>query len=145
MSRSAGRAVYAVSLGRDVGVDVEQIRDLPGLTEVARRLFAASERELLAGSPESSRTRVFFRLWSRKEALAKAIGSGLFNQLNVIDLSALSSGSNILVKWPGDPGRDREWAVCDLGEDEGFAMALAAEWPCVLPPRLRPFAMDSGQ
>lgn len=69
-----------------VGIDIEAIRPLDDWEQVARRILHPSEEEALRtiNAPEARR-RAFFRLWVRKEAVAKAIGLGLGDYLNQID------------------------------------------------------------
>jgi 4'-phosphopantetheinyl transferase len=77
VSHSAGVVVFAVARGREVGVDVEQVRpDFP-VDEVARRFLSPRQQDTLAASAQQDRVDVFYRLWTRKEALLKALGVGL--------------------------------------------------------------------
>jgi 4'-phosphopantetheinyl transferase len=61
LSRREELALYAFSRGGEVGVDVEAVHPLPSY------LKAAADQRPLA----------FYRHWTRKEALAKALGVGL--------------------------------------------------------------------
>jgi 4'-phosphopantetheinyl transferase len=76
-SRSGVTYLIAVSRGRSVGVDVEQLEPLPDLDSVARRLLAPAEVEAIARAPEHLRTRWFYNAWTRKEAYVKAVGAGV--------------------------------------------------------------------
>ena len=77
MSHSGGLALYAVARGRRVGVDVEHIRAGPSFMQIARRFYSPRECAELESLPADRRTGAFFRLWTRKEAHAKATGRGL--------------------------------------------------------------------
>ena len=77
-SHSGGIAVLALTLDNDVGVDVEIPRPLPDLLEIARDTFHPSEWAAIAGiTDDIGRTAAFYRCWTRKEAIAKAVGLGL--------------------------------------------------------------------
>lgn len=74
---------------RPVGVDIEQIRD--GLDELslAKRFFADEEYSYLSLLPDQQVTDAFFKIWVCKEAVIKALGTGLSCDLRsfVVDVS----------------------------------------------------------
>lgn len=72
LSHSGERALVAVALDVEVGVDVEQIRPMPEWQGIAERFFPPSEAAELAGESD------FFRRWTRIEAVLKARGVGLY-------------------------------------------------------------------
>ena len=76
ISHTDGLIACAVTIGREVGVDVEQIgRHLTH--DVAGRFFAPKEVTDLRALPEVDQRRVFFDYWTLKEAYIKARGFGL--------------------------------------------------------------------
>src|SRR5438094_10495422 len=77
VSHSKSLGLYAVTRDRRVGVDIERIRPLPDLDEIAERVFSPEERLALRRLPPARRPEGFFNCWSRKEAYGKAIGYGL--------------------------------------------------------------------
>lgn len=89
LSHSHGLAAIGVSLGREVGVDVEMLRQDFASEDIARRYFSAKEVRELAGLPSESRTEGFFRCWTRKEAYIKARGDGLYVPLDSFSVSLL--------------------------------------------------------
>ena len=140
-------AVYAVAIGRDVGIDIEatghvelsSLRDDGGplrddrntLTDVeingiARKVFSTLECEALKALQPDERRAAFFRIWARKEAYIKAHGQGFgyptrsFSVSHCVDDDALIGD----VSAPDAPQR---WRVIGLPAPRGFAMALAAE------------------
>lgn len=72
MSDSGERALYAVTLGTEVGVDVERIRPMEGAAAIAARFLPEAEAGAVRLDPLS-----FFRVWTRREAYLKCIGVGL--------------------------------------------------------------------
>jgi len=70
-------ALVAVSTGRDLGVDLERVRDDVDWEEIAEQLFSEEERAALGSLPAPWRRSSFFATWTQKEALLKALGCGL--------------------------------------------------------------------
>jgi 4'-phosphopantetheinyl transferase len=76
ISHTDGLIACAVTIGREVGVDVEHIgRHLTH--DVAGRFFAPDEVTDLRRLPVEDQARVFFDYWTLKEAYIKARGFGL--------------------------------------------------------------------
>ena len=76
ISHTDGLIACAVTIGREVGVDVEHIgRRLTH--DVAGRFFAPQEVKDLAILPEDEQQKAFFDYWTLKEAYIKARGFGL--------------------------------------------------------------------
>jgi 4'-phosphopantetheinyl transferase len=76
LSHTDGLIACAVTIGREVGIDVEHIgRRLTH--DVAGRFFAPSEVHDLEALPADEQPRVFFDYWTLKEAYIKARGFGL--------------------------------------------------------------------
>ena len=110
LSHSGALALIAVAWARQVGVDVEQIRPVPGLDEVAARVCTAEERKTLASLPEPRREGAFLAMWTRKEALAKLTGEGV---------RALARAHCL-------QGHDR-CSLVELDDLAGYAASVAAE------------------
>lgn len=77
LSHCAGLVVCAVTIGREIGVDCENINRNAEISNLASRVFSPREQEYLDSAPESQRALAFFRLWTLKEAYVKARGIGL--------------------------------------------------------------------
>lgn len=81
LSHSADLALLAIVNDCEVGVDVEQVREVDDLERLVERYFHPTEiRDIL--SAESSRNVAFFRHWTAKEAVLKAFGSGITERLD---------------------------------------------------------------
>lgn len=70
-------ALIAIARSREVGVDIERIRDDVESLQLAERFFSRSEFERLRHLPADQAHRLFFSLWTSREAYLKAIGIGL--------------------------------------------------------------------
>jgi 4'-phosphopantetheinyl transferase len=80
LSHTAGIAVCAVTVGSQLGVDVEaqRMRGLPA------RCFCEQELEMLRALPLLEAARTSLSLWTLKESLLKAIGFGLSVEPNQV-------------------------------------------------------------
>jgi 4'-phosphopantetheinyl transferase len=82
LSHSHERALIGVTLGVEIGVDVERFRPMPDCLALAERFFPPSEAAAFAAvfatMPAPDRERDFFRRWTRIEAVLKARGVGLY-------------------------------------------------------------------
>lgn len=87
LSHTRGLAVLAIAAGRDVGIDVERLRDdKPAPLKIAERYFTAGERSALEAANREDQPAAFYRLWTRKEAVAKLLGDGLQTPLSAFDV-----------------------------------------------------------
>ncbi len=65
-----------------VGVDVERVRPRPRALALARSRLHPKEADALAAVPDAERDEAFARLWTAKEAVLKARGTGLVGGLD---------------------------------------------------------------
>lgn len=128
VSVSHGVALYAVTRGRAVGVDVERMRDGMAHAGLAERYFSAAERTELGRLPAGDVAAAFFAGWTRKEAYVKALGTGLRTRLDGFAVS-LAPGvpARLLAPSPGDV---RRWTLAGLDTVPGWAAALAVAGDC---------------
>ena len=122
-SRTLGLVAVALGRGTRVGVDVERVHRGPAEGPLPAFVLTAAERDVLEAPGRSDREMMFFRLWTRKEAVAKAMGVGIGCRLQTID-----------VPWGGIVGVARHplgsHAVCDLALGAGVVGAVATRTPC---------------
>ena len=127
LSHAGGLVLYAVAAGREVGVDVEVVREGVPCEELAERFFSRRERAALLALPAGDRRRAFFECWTRKEAYIKGRGEGLSLALDSFDvsLSPLAPAA-LLATRDNRPGAAR-WSLRELSVGPGYAAAVAAE------------------
>ncbi|MEU3771924.1 4'-phosphopantetheinyl transferase superfamily protein [Streptomyces sp. NPDC032472] len=116
LSHVHGRALVALTLGRAVGIDLDQPRPGFPLEAFARRYFPAPERDLVlsAGPTAADRERMFLRLWTRKEALVKAAGSRMALGVRQPVCGAAGPTSAPAQVRPRHPGLHGTWTVQNL-------------------------------
>lgn len=78
VSHSGTIVVVAVTAGTEIGVDVELVRPVERHAQLARRWFSDADSASLAGAPADLRARRFMELWTRREAIGKLSGEGLW-------------------------------------------------------------------
>ena len=126
-SHSNGVALYAVTAGREVGVDLEFVRaDFAGV-EIAESFFSRREVSALRALPPGALTDAFFDCWTRKEAYIKARGEGLSHPLERFTVSLAPGEPAALLCTDDDPREAARWSLVRLPPGEGFRAALAVE------------------
>ena len=127
VSHSHGIALYAVTRGREVGIDVERIRFNLAVAEIARRFFSQREVAMLRALPTEEQREAFFRCWTRKEACLKARGEGLSLPLNQIDVSPAPGKPDAAPGTQPDSSEASRWLLQELAPAPGYVGALAVE------------------
>ena len=127
LSHSRDVALYALTHGRQVGVDVEYMKDDIAYDELAQVSFSPNEQALLRSLPLEAKRKAFFNCWTRKEAYIKARGLGLSLPLHLFDVSLLPSEPIALLASREDPGEVKRWTFQNLYPGTGYAAALAVE------------------
>lgn len=123
VSHSRGLALYAFAQGREVGLDVEYVREDFASEEVARQFFSARELAALGSLPKGTWTRAFFNCWTRKEAYIKATGAGLSCPLSSFSVSLDPERLTALTWVEGDASEVARWSACEIGVGTRYAAA----------------------
>lgn len=122
-SGSGGLGIVAIHPTAAVGVDVERIHEFADEADLARMLLSGPEVDEYSVLDVPVRVRRLLDSWTRKEALAKAEGSGLRQGLDRFRLHP----------WPGPDERKVEGASKQLWVTPlalpctGFIAALASD------------------
>lgn len=89
-SLSRSNNLFAFVIGRSnqfLGIDVEQIKPDIDFTDIARHYFSIKEQQsILFLDKIVDQKRTFFEIWTRKEALLKAIGIGINTKLSKVQV-----------------------------------------------------------
>lgn len=128
VSHTDGVALLAFVMGPELGVDVEKIRPVRDLKDLANRFFSVSERQKLNElESEDELHTAFFRCWTRKEAYIKGKGEGLSIPLHQFDVSLEPDATQALIATRPDASEVSRWLVRDVGLDPSYVAALAIE------------------
>jgi len=126
LAHSQTVALYALTHGREIGIDIEYVDEDCSSLDLAERFFSPTEASILRGLAPHLRTSAFFDCWTRKEAYIKARGQGLSFPLNCFTVS-LTPGQPPLLTIDDDPLEASRWMLIDLFAGLEFRSALAIE------------------
>ncbi len=126
VSHGRGHGLIAVAAGGRLGVDIEERRARDDLEDLTGAVLGPNETREFALLRGNARTHFFFRMWTLKEALIKALGLGFSQDPAEFEVPvAVRRGARTSTfRFPSRPGA--LWRVDDLGTDD-FAAALALE------------------
>jgi 4'-phosphopantetheinyl transferase len=127
ISHSGGLLLVAVTCGRRVGVDVEQLRPVDAFDEIAARFFSPCEHAAIRALPPQQRQAAFFACWTRKESYLKATGDGLSQPLDRFDVSVAPDDPAALLAHRADALECARWSMVNLSLGPGYAGALTVE------------------
>ena len=131
LAHSGDVIVYAFTLRRKVGIDVEKIRPEIKVMELAMSQFADNEINSLQACAPIERADAFFRGWTRKEAYVKARGEGLSFPLNKFAVT-MNRSEPVQISWAeNDPGCASNWSMFNLDLHPGYTAAVVVEGQAV--------------
>lgn len=134
LSHCRDMALIGLSRAAPIGVDVEHIRPLPDRDALIAHCFSHAEQAWLARQPPACQEQDFFRLWTAKEAVLKALGSGLAAPLDSISIHfPETGGAHATVDGAGSP-----WTLFSASPDPDHLLAVSIR-TTLSPERIRQF------
>ncbi|MEP7279706.1 MAG: 4'-phosphopantetheinyl transferase superfamily protein [Bacteroidota bacterium] len=130
LSHSDAYALYAFTRHRNVGIDIELIRNDAAVYQIAQKFFSPGEVSSLESTNKNKLHDIFFQYWTRKEAIVKAKGEGISSPLEKVNVSLIDGKVLSPVLLPGDGNENRSWYVKDLFPCAGYVAAIAVEGDC---------------
>ena len=127
LSHSNDLALYAITRGKSVGIDLEHIREVADIDQVVKKFFAAREQVAFYNLHPHERREAFFKVWTRKEAYLKAIGVGLSEPLYYVEVSVSPQGQPGLSNVVGNSQAASRWFLQDMASPPGYVATLAVE------------------
>lgn len=132
LSHAGEWVAVVLARGCEVGIDVESVRALADWQPLVDRIFSPAERQTILSLPEeAARREAFFRGWTRKEACLKAIGEGLRDDLDAIEVSLAPHDPPRVLRWPDPAFAPSRWRLRDFPVAPDVLGAVA----CLLPER----------
>ncbi len=124
VSHSGGHGLIAITDKASVGVDVEERAPQRDLDGIGSLVYGPREQRFLGNASDREKVQIFYRLWSMKEALIKALGTGFSLNPSGFEVPGpmLRGERSGIFRFPHLPSQ--AWRVLDLGESR-FAAALA--------------------
>jgi 4'-phosphopantetheinyl transferase len=128
IAKSKDRLLLGFSTSCHLGVDLEpaQRKALHPLG-VARRYFSVAEYSALAAMAPGELDEAFLRTWACKEAVVKASGQGIANQLCRFSVETRLSRPAAVLDYEGE--QSPAWSLSLLRPTEDFLGAVAAPTP----------------
>lgn len=121
VSHSHDRAVFAFTVHKEIGIDIEK-KALSFKDSVAKRFFSPAEYQELMRLSEAEKIISFYKIWSRKEALIKALGKGLYTPLDSFTVSSQKDTQTVTCN-------AEHYLVKHLAMDADFQTAFATIEP----------------
>jgi len=124
VSHTRATAIFGVTHGRRIGVDIEHGERALNVDGVARKFMAPREQAHLRALDADARRRALLLLWTCKEAMSKATGDALAAPFRDLDVDT-GERRTLLVGPP--PYRPADWTLHAIDAGGGF-LATAALW-----------------
>ena len=128
LSRSHDVALYAITSGANVGIDVERTDTDIGTDELSERFFTPSESACIRRFRLPEKSKVFLRYWVSKEAYVKATGYGLALPLDSFEVSFDERPELMGTEAKGRASS--RWALSTLDGLNDYTAAIVADQYC---------------
>jgi 4'-phosphopantetheinyl transferase len=125
LSHSGTVALVALAADVALGVDVEEMRPLPERRDIVEHYLHPDEAADLNSLDGAAAEQAFYRAWTRKEALTKALGLGLNLDLDRFRVSCRPGESPAVRALDGFDPPPSDWSIADLDPAPGHVGAIA--------------------
>lgn len=126
VSHAGTHAVFAFARDQALGIDIEPGDRRVSVDGVSERFFSAYETAALARVDPARRRDAFLQLWTRKEAVLKALGAGLGFGLDRVEFDLAADGeAGPMREIASEAGRPDEWQVLRFTPAAGLLGSLA--------------------
>lgn len=125
LSHSADSMMIALGRQCRLGVDIEIRKPRINMSGLVDKCFAEEEFFYWKQLPETEKAEAFYRFWTRKEALVKAVGHGIALGLN--DCVVNPENPSEFLRVPATCGPASAWQVLDIDVEQGLCGALVAD------------------
>lgn len=127
LSHSKDLILFGFGWGRSIGIDIEYIRPLNGLEQIAVQVLSQRENAQLGALSARQKQRLFYIFWTQKEAYLKAHGEGLSEFLAQIEVLLSTDGEvRLMDRRITVPGAT-SWRQIMFEPASQYIAALAAE------------------
>jgi 4'-phosphopantetheinyl transferase len=126
LTHSGDGALFAVTLGTEIGIDMEKIGQKPRPVRLAKRYFTEEVVQQLGALNEQDQQITLLKLWTQYEAYKKAQGVGLRGGEGLLPLN-LNMQIGHFQPFPGDTGEASGWLVAQLNPADDYVGAVVVE------------------
>jgi 4'-phosphopantetheinyl transferase len=99
-----------------IGIDIEKMIELPDLDLLIEHSMHPDEILIINACNPSKKLQLFYSLWTKKEAIVKAMGTGLSTELNSFSLNSINENGS--------------WNTYELAIDSRYSSAIAVQDTC---------------
>jgi 4'-phosphopantetheinyl transferase len=114
VSHSGSMILFAFASDLEIGIDVEEIRNIREIEAIAQRFFCAEEATEVLAAAAAERPLLFHTCWTRKEAFIKATGDGLSTPLASFRVGLQRGVGARLLHIDFDESRAKGWTLHGL-------------------------------
>jgi 4'-phosphopantetheinyl transferase len=136
VSHTHSLIVLGVTRGRELGVDVENVRAREVSIDIADRFFAPQEVAALSATPTEQQQYRFFEYWTFKESYIKARGMGLSLPLDKFSFDYRDDGGVQLAIAPELGDDAARWQFWQFRPTPEYLVAVCAERISLQSPRV---------
>lgn len=111
LAHSGNLGVVALTMTRDIGVDIEDMRRSIEVDRIIRACFSRREIESLASAPQPERHAAVLTGWTRKEAYLKATGRGLSYPMRQVEVTLAPGDQPRIVAIDGSAEAAAGWSL----------------------------------
>jgi 4'-phosphopantetheinyl transferase len=119
--------LIAIAMDRQVGVDLELVRQEDSIEAISQRFFTPEESKQIMSLPASLQPEAFFTCWTRKEAFIKARGEGLSIPLDQFEVSIYPKDDPKLLIIKNNPVELGMWTMFHLEPGDHYVGALVVD------------------
>ena len=124
LTHSGNHGLVGIASGGQLGIDLEVPVERPNVEGIGQMVFTDNEQSELARASGNEKLNLFYRLWTLKEALIKALGTGFSLNPNQFEIpqGMRQGASRGKFRFPHLP--DIQWELDFIGSSD-FAASLA--------------------
>jgi 4'-phosphopantetheinyl transferase len=119
LTHAHGLALCAVTATRRLGIDLEWVHNRPYIPTAIQTFFSTREANRIRLLPTNQRVKAFYQTWTRKEAYAKALGTGIYGSFPLTDPRHTS--------FPHATSEDGLWTAVSIEPSLNYVATLIVE------------------
>lgn len=127
LSHAKEITLYAITLTRAVGIDIEYITPVGEVFQIAERYFSPEEKKNLESLSAKEYQKLFFKYWVRKEAYLKTRGMGISEELLKFDTASIPDSASKMASVSNSSTGISGWSLMDFILGDGYIAALISE------------------
>lgn len=122
-SHSEGKFVFTISKNSEIGIDIEFIKAFTDIDSLSKKYFSDDEFSFYnALQTKELKLNFFYRVWTRKEALLKGIGTGINDEMKKISVIDNDNPNKSKLSFDFN---NQIWQIEDLELEDNFIGSIA--------------------